>query len=301
MKHVNEQQTFFYFHDQNKPVMTMEPGETISFSNEDCFHNLLTDETKLKSELVTKGVIINPTTGPVYVNGAMPGDTLKVHVDNVEVVGGYGTMAVNKADFGVVGDYVDEEQTMRVPIVDGEAVLFGGKLRLPVRLMVGVLGVTPKGKFISTLQPGDFGGNMDCKLLRKGTTLYLPVAVEGALLAMGDVHALQADGEMPCALEVPGKITVTVELIKNRSEAWPALETDDAWYVLTSAPTADEANRLAVRAMADFLVKRSAEYTPTEWAVLLGMAGDLEICQIADPWPTSRYKMPKSITKNMVF
>ena len=142
---------------------------------------------------------------------------------------------------------------------------------------------------------------MDCKHLGIGTTLYLPVEVPGALLGMGDVHALQGDGEVPAALEVSGAITVTIDLIKGRQEKWPVLETDDAWYVLATGDTINEANPDAMEGMAEFLIKRGGGFSNIEWMILLGMAGDLEVCQVPNPRMTARYRMPKSVAKNITF
>lgn len=301
MKKVGITNKFFIYQESNKPCMTVGPTETLQFESEDCFHNLLDNENIVKSELLAKGVVINPSTGPVYVEGAMPGDTLKIHIDDIELLSDFGTMALIAEEFGALAKFIDKEQTVRVPIVDGVLHFFGGKLKLPVQPMVGVMAVTPKGAGIPTSTPGTHGGNMDCKYLTKGTTLYLPVAVEGALLGMGDVHALQGDGEVAAAVEVPGRITVTLELIKGRHEEWPVLETKDTWYVLTSALTTDEANVAAVGAMGDFLVKRGGGYSKEEWVMLLGVVGNLENCQIADPKLTARFGMPKSVAKDIVF
>lgn len=301
MKEVDILKKFFFYEENNKPVMTIESGETVKFSSEDCFQNLLTDSSIVKSDILKKGVIINPSTGPVFVKDAMPGDTLKIHIDNIEMLDGYGTMALIGEEFGVLGKYFDKEETVKVPVVDGVAEFFGGKVKLPVRYMVGVLAVTPKGYAAPTSTPGTYGGNMDCKLLNIGTDLYLPVAVEGALLGMGDVHALQGDGEILASLEVPAAITVTVELIKGRQEKWPILETEDAWYVLASGEDLNIANPEALDGMAQFLIKRGGEFTKEEWLMMMGIAGNLEICQIADPWMTARFKMPKSITKDLKF
>ena len=301
MKHVDISHKFFFYEESNKPVLTIQPGETVEFASEDCFQNLLTDSSVVKSELLRKNIIINPSTGPVYIEGAEPGDTLKIHIDDIRMLDAYGTMALIAEEFGILGKYFDCEETVKVPIIDGIAHFFDGKVKLPIKPMVGVLAVTPKGYAAPTSTPGTYGGNMDCKLLSAGTDLYLPVAVEGALLGMGDVHALQGDGEILASLEVPGAITVTVDLIKGRQEKWPILETKEAWYVLASGPDLNSANPEALDGMAQFLIKRKGEFTKEEWLMMMGIAGDLEICQIADPWMTARFRMPKSITKDLEF
>lgn len=300
MKTIDMSKKFFFYQESNQPVLTITPGETVEFASEDCFQNLLTDKN-VKSDLLREGVIINPSTGPVYVEGAMPGDTLKVHIDAIRMLDGFGTMALIAEEFGVLGKYFDKEETVKVPIKDGIASFFDGRVQLPIKPMVGVLAVTPKGYAAPTSTPGTYGGNMDCKLLNAGTTLYLPVAVEGALLGMGDVHALQGDGEILASLEVPAAVKVTVELIKGKQEKWPVLETEDAWYVLASGEDLNSANPEAIDGMAQFLIKRGGPFSKEEWLMMMGIAGDLEICQIADPWMTARFRMPKSMTGALTF
>lgn len=300
MKTIDMSKKFFFYQESNQPVLTITPGETVEFASEDCFQNLLTDKN-VKSDLLREGVIINPSTGPVYVEGAMPGDTLKVHINAIRMLDGFGTMALIAEEFGVLGKYFDKEETVKVPIKDGIASFFDGRVQLPIKPMVGVLAVTPKGYAAPTSTPGTYGGNMDCKLLNAGTTLYLPVAVEGALLGMGDVHALQGDGEILASLEVPAAMTVTVELIKGKQEKWPVLETEDAWYVLASGEDLNSANPEAIDGMAQFLIKRGGPFSKEEWLMMMGIAGDLEICQIADPWMTARFRMPKSMTGALTF
>lgn len=301
MKHVEKTNKFFVYEESNKPVMSIDPGETIAFSSEDCFQNLLVDEKVVKSDLLKKNVIINPSSGPVYVNGAEPGDTLKVHIDDIRLDDDHGTLAIIAEEFGVLSKYFDHEETIKVPVKDGVADFFNGKLKVPTRPMAGVIAVTPKGYGAPTSTPGTYGGNMDCKLLNKGTNLYLPVTVEGALLGMGDVHALQGDGEVLASIECPATITVTVELIKGRQEKWPVLETDDTWYVICSGDDMDEADNYALEAMAEFLGKRTGKYSQKEWIILMGVIGNLEICEIADPKLAARFGMPKYADENLKF
>ncbi|MGI6160454.1 MAG: acetamidase/formamidase family protein [Christensenellales bacterium] len=142
---------------------------------------------------------------------------------------------------------------------------------------------------------------MDCKYLTKGTSLYLPVQVPGALLCTGDIHALQGDGEIVCGLEVPGKITLKVEVIKDKAEPCPMLETPERWYMLASEDTIEKSNWEAIDKMLKFLLKRSDKYTLTQWISLMGICGDLEFCQVVDPLVTIRYGIDKSVAPDLTF
>lgn len=204
-----------YYDETLTGAYTMKSGETIVFETPDCWGNALT-ESITKGELYARGLEMNPCGGPVQVEDAEPGDTLKIDVIDIEV-GKAGHLAIYKPEFGVLAKYLDNDQTIRVPVEDGMAKLHG-KYEIPIRPMLGVLAVTPPGEKLSTLLSGTYGGNMDCNILNKGTTLYLPVQVEGAKLITGDVHARQGNGEVLASLEIPAKITLKVELIKGRQE-----------------------------------------------------------------------------------
>jgi amidase len=139
---------------------------------------------------------------------------------------------------------------------------------------------------------------MDTRLIKKGSTLYLPVFVEGALLAMGDLHAVMGDGEVSVTgLEIQGQVTVKVDLIKGKSEPWPVLDVGDDWYVIASAEDLDEAARLALDAMLEFLEKRT-DLSLNDRVSLLSACGKMEISQVVDPLKTVRMGISKTIMKN---
>ena len=280
----------------NRPALYVDSGDTILFTAMDTYSNLLKDETCTFSKDMLS-VDINPVNGPVYVNGAMPGDTLKVTIEDIEITGD-GTMFLNEADILLFDQFVEREVTVKIPIKDGYADMFGNQVKL--NPMLGILGISPKEK-ISTMFPGVHGGNMDCKYLTKGTSLYLPVQVPGALLATGDIHGKQGDGETVCGIEAPGKITLKVEVIKGKAEPWPVLETPDRWYVLASCDTIEKSNKAAVDAMTKFLFYRSDAYTLIQWICLMGICGDLEFCQVVDPLVTVRFGIDKSVAKGITF
>lgn len=286
-----------YYDETLTGAYTMKSGETIVFETPDCWGNALT-EAITKGELYAKGLEMNPCGGPVQVEGAEPGDTLKIDVIDIEV-GEAGHLAIYKPEFGVLAKYLDGDQTIRVPVANGTAKLHG-KYEIPIRPMLGVLAVTPPGEKLSTLLSGTYGGNMDCNILNKGTTLYLPVQVEGAKLITGDVHARQGNGEVLASLEIPAKITLKVELIKGRQEKWPVLETEDSWSVITSGLTSDEANTYAMDAMAEFLTRRGTKNN-LEWLTFMGLVGEANICKVVDTYKTSRFTMKKTYTEGIEF
>lgn len=291
-------QTTPYYDETLDAVCVIKSGETIALDAPDCWGNELVDETVLKGDLYARGLEMNPCCGPIGVENAQVGDTVKITVLDIEV-SDKGHLAVYKPEFGVLSRFLEKDETVVVPIENGCACLHD-KYKVPVKPMLGVLAVTPPGEKKSTLLSGTYGGNMDCNLLNKGTVLYLPVQVPGAKIISGDVHALQGNGEVLASLEIPAKITLKVELIKGKAEKWPILETDEEWHVVTSGITSDEANGYAMEAMAEFLTKRGVN-TNKEWLTLMGLVGNANICKVVDTFKTSRFSMKKEYTKNLTF
>jgi amidase len=147
--------------------------------------------------------------------------------------------------------------------------------------------------------PDAHGGNMDCKIITEGTTLYLPVNVPGALLALGDLHAAMGDGEVSvCGMEIAGEVTVRVSVIRDRVLPTPMAQTADTLYTIASSRLLDDAANLAARNMASFVASEAG--LSTDDAVnLLSVAGNLQICQVVDPQKTCRYALPKSIAEQL--
>ncbi|MGI6193196.1 MAG: acetamidase/formamidase family protein [Christensenellales bacterium] len=280
----------------NAPAAKAKPGDTVCFETLNCYsERIKTEEDKMS---LVPWECINPATGPLYVEGAEVGDVLKVEILKIELAE-YGVMAVGP-NFGVLGDVLKEERTRILPIKDGK-VQFNGKLSLPVQPMIGVIGTAPKDADIPTGTPGTHGSNMDCKLIGEGTTLYLPVNTEGALLAMGDIHAVMGDGEIIiCGVEASGRITVRVDVVKGFNAHLPMLLTKDRIVMLSSAKTLDEASFDVTHKFHEFLCKFLGMELH-EAGMLLSAACDLRICQIVDPLYTVRMELPLWIAKEYGF
>jgi amidase len=146
---------------------------------------------------------INPATGPVYIKDAEPGDVLKVTINRIEL-DEKGTV-VSGEELGLLGGILKDVYTKIVPIRGGKAV-FDGRTEIPVRPMIGVIGVAPAEGEINTGTPGRHGGNMDNTMVGEGASLYFNVEVPGALFACGDAHAVMGDGEIgESGLEIPAR------------------------------------------------------------------------------------------------
>jgi len=277
---------------ENAPCAYAKSGDTVCFETLDCFGG------QLKSEAQKMGGLdwgnINPATGPLYIEGALPGDVLKVEILSI-ALDDHGVMVHSEGE-GVTGGAVKGEVTRILPVENGCA-KFNDRLSFPIRPMIGVIGTAPAGEGIATGTPGAHGGNMDCTRIGAGATLYLPVNVEGALLAMGDMHAVMGDGEVGvCGVEIAGSITVRVSVCKECALPTPFLLTDDLAMTICSAKTADEAADAATLAMHSFLMGELG-MDGHEAGMLLSAAGDLRVCQVVDPQKTMRMELPRCITR----
>ena len=275
---------------ENKPVMTVHPGDTIIFQTQDCFGNQLEDPGACIGQLDWEH--INPAAGPVYVEGAQKGDVLKVEILTIETAE-CGTMCALPGD-GVLGKHVKDEQIKRLPVRDGQ-VLFNDTIKFPVKKMIGVIGVAPEEGSVPCGTPGNHGGNMDNTRIAEGSVLYLPVFCPGALFALGDVHAAMGDGEiMVSGVEISARVTVKLDLIKDRSIQEPMLEDAHSCYTISSHESIEAAVQSATQAMS-LILQENLGLSGNEAGMLMSAVGDLKFCQVVDPRRTVTMAMPREI------
>ncbi len=282
--------SIFAFSKDHEPVRRVKSGESVTIETYDCFENQITSEKTTMTSVDWNRV--NPATGPIYVEGAEPGDILKVRIDELKI-GERGVMATGK-DLGVMGHRLDEFDVKIVPVKDNKAI-FDEKMEIPLNPMIGVIGVAPEGEPVSCGTPGAHGGNMDTKLVTEGAVLYFPVFTEGALFATGDFHAAMGDGEVCVSgIEVPGEVTVTLDVIKGHKLEFPLLENEEGYAMLVSAETLDDAVKKSVEDMIDLLLPQTG-LTLSHLTMLMSAVGQTQISQVVDPLVTARFFVPRSV------
>ncbi|MFC2078515.1 acetamidase/formamidase family protein [Candidatus Bipolaricaulota bacterium] len=294
MKTISSSQHVYAFTPGLAPVDTISVGESVCFDALDALGGQVRAETDILSGLDFNRV--NPATGPVRIEGTLPGDTLLVRVESIEM-GEQGAI-VTGPGLGVLANEIENHATRILPIRDG-CVHFGD-LALLAEPMIGVIGVAPESDSFPTGTAHRHGGNMDTKEIGIGSTVYLPVFQDGAMLAMGDVHAVMGDGEVcVSACEVEARITVQVNRIEARCVQWPMVETDTAVHILVSLPTIEEALVEATRQAVAFL--QTARGLSKEDAYMLAsLAVDIAVSQLVDPNKTAKASIPKSILPGTV-
>lgn len=294
MKHfISKEQAIYAMSADNQPACTVQSGDTIVFEVYDCFTNQITSENQIVEALDWNK--INPATGPVFIEGAEPGDVVEVDIHTIDI--GDTVTLMTGPELGVLGDELDTMTIKRVPIVEGK-LQFTEDIQIPVNKMIGVIGTAPAQDAISCGVPDAHGGNMDTTAITEGAKLYLPVNVKGALLALGDCHAAMGDGEVSvCGGEVPAQVTVTVRVLKNHLVPTPYVINGDTISTIASAKTLDEATVMATKNMVR-VIQQSTTLTDAEAIHLLSLAGQLRISQIVDPNKTARMELPLHYLKN---
>ncbi len=287
MLRIKREQSVGKLSPHNNPVAHANSGDIIIFETFDCYGNRNAREDQIAPS-VGPG-FGNPATGPLYVEDANPGDILKVEILDIKL-DSHGTMRVGPGK-GALGHILTESKTKIIPVQDGKA-KFSENLTLAIDPMIGVIGTAPRDEEIPTSTPGGHGGNMDCKRIGKGSVLYLPVYVAGALLAMGDVHALMGDGEVIiCGIEIAAEITVKVNVLRGLSFPLPMVVAGDEIMTIASEKTLGEAAVRASEMMLQF-IHEAMGLDLQEAGMLLSIAADLRICQIVDPLMTVRMEFP---------
>ncbi len=235
-------------------------------------------------------------TGPVYVEGAQPGDVLEVHVESIDLPIDYGYNGCS----GFLPENCDRSVPTKIVPLDRAAMTaeFFPGIVVPLKPFFGSMGVAPPAAVgrVSSNPPSRFAGNMDNRELIAGSTLFIPVFVPGALFAVGDGHAAQGDGEVSqTAIETSlrGRLRLTVR--KGEPLNWPRAETPTDYISMGADPDLTVATRIAIQEMVDFLA-RTRRLTKHQAYQLVSVAGHVAVTQLVDkPTMGVHVKVPKSL------
>jgi acetamidase/formamidase len=297
----------FGWSNANKAVLTVEPGESVELDTVDSSGGQLSPGSTVADIAALDFARVNPVTGPVHIDGAEPGDALKVTLLGF-APSGWGWTAIIPG-FGLLADDFPEP-ALNLWKYDASSLrpaAYGPGGTVPLRPFCGTIGLAPgePGQH-SIVPPRRVGGNMDIRDLSEGTTLWLPVEVAGALFSIGDTHAAQGDGEVcGTAIESPMKVALRFDLVKGAGLAFPRFETPgpvtrhldaDGYHVTTGiGPDLMAGARAAVSGMIDLLGSLHGLAAPDAY-MLCSVCADLRISEIVDQpnWVVSMY-FPKVV------
>ena len=306
IKHPNDPKQYSYTFGGREPVARIRPGDLLEVYTEDCFGGAVRGVDDLPSQ-VCVFPYLNPVTGPFYLEGAEPGDTIALHMASITPARDW-AISSTFPHFGALTS-THTTATLQAPLEERvwryEVDVAAGVVRwqarrsdhsveLPLDPMHGTIGVAP-GAFEarSTLTPDAHGGNMDTPELRAGTTVYFGVNVPGALFSLGDGHCRQGEGEVcGVAVEAAMNTVVAVELIKGVSTPWPRLETDTHLLSVGCARPLEDAFRISQHD----LVTWTAGLTGLDLLdayQLISQAGQAPVGNVCDPNYTMLAKIDK--------
>ena len=278
--------TYHYLWNRDdKPAIRIRPGDEVAFDINDVSSWQIGRKTTSSDLPGIDSSKLYPLAGPVYIEGAQPGDTLNVEVLDIQN-DDWGWSAI-LPDLGLLGEF-REPYLYKWELNDRKFAHFEKGIRIPIKPFCGVMGVAPPetGGF-EVMPPGRHGGNMDIKHLVKGNRVELPVWVEGALFSTGDVHAAMGDGEVcVTAIECAGRSVFRFGLVKQTGLTMPRysarIEEKRDYRVATGiAPDLMEATRISVRNMLDFLTK-SYGLKREDAYILCSVAADLRVHEVVD-------------------
>lgn len=288
MRIIPKDKVIFHFSAQNKANYTVEDGEIFWVEADDCYSGQIRDSSVKRPDIDIS--IMDCAVGPIQINGARSGDTLCIEVLAIDLAP-QGVM-VTSVGLGVLGDKITEPDTKIIPVRDGFA-YFSENIKLPLTPMIGVMGVAPKRGDIHCSVPEDHGANMDTKLVSVGSCVYFPVGVDGAGLAVGDIHACMGDGELSgTGIEIAGRMCLRATVYRDRPVDRPVIETYDGLYFLASRRTLDESIRVAAEDTVQFLMKKLNLNFPDAYR-LMSATCDAQICEVVDDNATVRIHCPK--------
>jgi len=288
-------------------VRRIQPGTRIVSWTEDCYDGAVTKAGQMPSKVQLPGHD-NPQTGPFYVEGAEPGDTLSIAIEKLEPARDYGI----SSSFPGFGAMNGTDRTALLGAELPETVWFyqvdkargvartrsqDGKhsWEVPLAPFLGCLGVAPAGGEVrSTIVPDNFGGNMDCPEVRAGNTIYLGVNVPGALLSFGDGHFAMGDGEIiGTAVEGAMNVELTVDLIKKRQTPWPRIENADWIMSVGASRPLEDAARIAFKDMIAW-VREKTGLSEMDAYEFVSQTARAPFVEMVDPQYTVLVKIEKS-------
>lgn len=242
-----------------EPIAQVKPDEEVMIHIVDGLYDVITSESDIPSQLLGD---LNPLTGPIFVEGAEPGDTLVVHILDILPARDWAVSMLIPYMGGLTATESTPmlhdplpEKVWKYQLKD-DMLTNNNRLSFPWNPLLGTIGTAPEFESLSSLTPHKHGGDMDIPDIKPGNALHLPVNVPGAYFFTGDCHAAQGEGELGgVAIEISAKVRLKFELIKGKTITWPRIESDDKLMAIGSARPMEDAARIAYKELLDWLVE----------------------------------------------
>ena len=281
-------QKYLFTYDRDaKPLTVIKSGEKVTVETEDAFRGLIKKEEDFTSENINEILNLScPLTGPIFIKDAKPGNWLEITINDI-TCGSYGITIIGE-QFSAIGSQFKENKVKISPIIN-KIIHFNEKIKIPVRPMIGTIGTAPALEKPLSIFQSNYGGNMDCPTISIGNIIYLPVFVDGGYLFLGDVHAIQGDGEMINPFETTARIKLTINVVKEKSSngKWPRIKTDNTIETLGCDRTFYTAAQIAMIQMVKWLVEDYG-FSFEDSAFLCGQIVDARPCSIINSYHSAR-------------
>jgi len=306
LNYVPKHQELKYIFGGAAPTHHIKPGTRIVTWTEDCYDGAVTRPDQLPTKMIPPGHD-NPQTGPFFIDGAEPGDTIAIHINKLEPARDHGISssfpgfgALNGTDrTAMLGADLPEKVWFydvdrakgiaRTKSLDGKS-----SWEVPLAPFLGCLGVSPGQEVRSTIVPDFFGGNMDCPEVRAGNTIYLGVNIAGALLSFGDGHYAMGEGEIiGTAIEGAMNVDLTVDLIKGRATHWPRIENGESMMTVGAGRPLEDAARIAFKEMVHWVTETTG-LSEMDAYQFVSQNAKAPIVELVDPEYTVLVKVPKA-------
>lgn len=301
-----------YFSAELEPVIRVNPGDIVIIEDVPRLDPIDMEKWGIPAEEMSEGYrrIYREVTdkgpgphimvGPVYINGAEPGDVLEVRILEVELAYTFGYSRLSSRGGTLPGEFERWERILRIDL-ENKTTQAAERVVIPMNNpFFGSMGVAPAAAAgrISTVPPGNYAGNLDNKDLGTGSILYIPVHTKGALFSAGDGHGVQGHGEVSInALETGLRGRFQFFVRKDMKLKWPRAETPTHWMVMGLHEDLDEAMKIAVRETIDFIVERFPHLDRNEAFMLASLAVDYHVTQNVDRTKGIHGMIPKDIFK----
>ena len=301
-----------YFSAELEPVIRVNPGDIVIIEDVPRLDPIDMEKWGIPAEEMSEGYrrIYREVTdkgpgphimvGPVYINGAEPGDVLEVRILEVELAYTFGYSRLSSRGGTLPGEFERWERILRIDLENKTTQAAEGVVIPMNHPFFGSMGVAPaatEGR-ISTVPPGNYAGNLDNKDLGTGSILYIPVHTKGALFSAGDGHGVQGHGEVSInALETGLRGRFQFFVRKDMKLKWPRAETPTHWMVMGLHEDLDEAMKIAVRETIDFIVERFPHLDRNEAFMLASLAVDYHVSQNVNRTKGIHGMIPKDIFK----
>lgn len=283
MKILSSDNIIFKLDKNNKEAIIIEPSETFIVECLDARCGKLRKEEDVfwtTPDFSSSLPRLDPASGPIKVKGAQPGDSVIINIEDI-IIDNQGFVLI-KPKFGIVDNMV-EEPIAKIIQIKKNFLYFSDSINLKIEPMVGVIATTPIDKTPFTWMLGNWGGNIDNKRICKGSKVFLPVFLDGAMVCIGDVHARMGDGEATgTGVEINAKVKIKIELLKNYETGFPYIETDELMITTGVSSSYFQASRIAVEEMIKKLVELLG-ITKEDAYMLISIAGDIRLSQACSP------------------